>query len=60
MLSLTSLGLQPNEAFDLLTHPSLGTFSPTNGMTDDLFDASDRPEGGGLVYWWNDIEKDSR
>jgi UDP-glucose:glycoprotein glucosyltransferase len=58
MLSLTSLGLQPGEAFGLITHPSLG--APRNSIIDDLFDASDRPEGGGLIYWWNDIEKDSR
>ena len=60
MLSLMSLDLQPNEAFDFITHPSLGAFSPSNGVVDDLFDASDRPEGGGLIFWWNDIEKDSR
>ncbi|KAI9511020.1 UDP-glucose:glycoprotein glucosyltransferase-domain-containing protein [Russula earlei] len=60
MLSLTSLGLLPNEAFDLITHPSLGTSARDNGVVDGLFDASDRPEGGDLIFWWNDIEKDSR
>jgi hypothetical protein len=25
-----------------------------------LFDASDREEGGGLVLWWNDLTKDKR
>jgi UDP-glucose:glycoprotein glucosyltransferase len=59
MLSLTSLGLVPNEAFDLITHPSLGILS-NNDVVDDLLDASDRPEGGNLVFFWNDIEKDSR
>jgi UDP-glucose:glycoprotein glucosyltransferase len=59
MLSLTSLGLVPDEAFDLITHPSLETLSNTD-VVDDLLDASDRPEGGNLVFWWNDIEKDSR
>ena len=60
MLSLTSLGLLPGEAFNLISHPSLGT-SPSNiGVVNDLFDASDRPEGGNLVFWWNDIEKDDR
>jgi UDP-glucose:glycoprotein glucosyltransferase len=57
MLSLMSLDLQPSEAFDFITHPSL---APSDGVVDDLFDASDRPEGGGLIFWWNDIEKDSR
>jgi len=60
MLSLTTLGLLPGEAFDLITHPSLGTSSPNKGVVDGVFDASDRPEGGDLVFWWNDIEKDSR
>jgi UDP-glucose:glycoprotein glucosyltransferase len=59
MLSLTSLGLVPDEAFDLITHPSFGILS-NNDVVDDLLDASDRPEGGDLVLWWNDIEKDSR
>jgi UDP-glucose:glycoprotein glucosyltransferase len=60
MLSLTSLGLLPEEAFNLITHSILGA-SPSNiGVVNDLFDASDRPEGGNLVFWWNDIEKDSR
>ena len=59
MLSLTSLGLVPGEAFNLITHSSLG--SPSNiGVVNDIFDASDRPEGGNLVFWWNDIEKDNR
>ncbi|KAL8279773.1 hypothetical protein RQP46_007868 [Phenoliferia psychrophenolica] len=26
----------------------------------ELFDAGDRKEGGGLVLWWNDLEKDKR
>lgn len=59
MLSLTSLGLSPGEALNLITHSSLAT-SSNNGVIDDLFDASDRLEGGNLILWWNDIEKDSR
>jgi UDP-glucose:glycoprotein glucosyltransferase len=60
MLSLTSLGLLPGEAFNLITHPSLGTPASNIGVVNDLFDASDRPEGGDLVFWLNDIEKDER
>ena len=60
MLSLTSLGLLPGEAFEFLTHPSFGTSTQSGGATDNVFDASDRAEGGGLAFWWNDIEKDSR
>lgn len=32
----------------------------TAEMLGDLFDASDRQEGGGLVFWWNDLEKDKK
>jgi UDP-glucose:glycoprotein glucosyltransferase len=60
MLSLTSLGLLPGEAFELVTHPSFGTSSQGGGATENVFDASDRAEGGSLAFWWNDIEKDSR
>jgi len=60
MLSLTSLGLLPGEAFHLITHSSLGASSSNVGVVNDIFDASDRPEGGNLVFWWNDIEKDNR
>lgn len=27
---------------------------------DGIFDASDRIEEGGVIVWWNDVEKDSR
>ena len=60
MLPLTSLGLLPEEAFELVTHPSFGTALPRGGPTDGLFDASDRAEDGDLIFWWNDIEKDNR
>lgn len=60
MLSLTSLGLLPGEAYELVTHSSFGAASPRGDTTDDLFDASDRAEDGDLIFWWNDIEKDAR
>lgn len=73
--SLTSLGLSPNEVVELLTHPALSDQHPGQGkgrrtgvgqgagggnVLDGLFDASDRPEGGDIIIWWNDIEKDRR
>ncbi|KAI9428853.1 UDP-glucose:glycoprotein glucosyltransferase-domain-containing protein [Lactarius indigo] len=48
-----------SEVFDLVIHPSFGT-SPRADATDGLFDSSDRAEDGNLIFWWNDIEKDSR
>lgn len=60
--SLTELGLNRQEAIDVLTHPIIG--GGDNGETgvslDGMFDASDRPEGGDIIVWWNDFEKDRR
>ena len=51
MLSLTSLGLLPGEAFELLTHPSFESSSQGGGgATENVFDASDRAEGGDLAF----------
>lgn len=59
--SLTSLGLFPSQAVDLLTHRTIAvTQRDTAGVLDGIFDASDRPEGGEVIRWWNDITKDSR
>ncbi|KAF8268079.1 UDP-glucose:Glycoprotein glucosyltransferase-domain-containing protein [Lactarius quietus] len=49
-----------SHTFELVTHPSFGTSSPKGGVTDGLFDASDRAEDGNLIFWWSNIEKDSR
>ncbi|KAJ7513036.1 glycosyltransferase family 24 protein [Mycena galericulata] len=58
--SLTSLGLERAEALELLSHPETGAAGGDAGVLDNVFDASDRPEGGEVIVWWNDIEKDSR
>ena len=42
------------------TDPRHGVVAPDKGVLDGIFDASDRIEGGGVVIWWNNIEKDSR
>ena len=61
MQSLTSLGLTAGQAVDLLTHKAIGLAqSDSADVTDALFDASDRPEGGSVIVWWNDLTKDSR
>lgn len=60
MLLLTSLGLTPEQAVDLVTHPEIYQAQSSQGDLDNLFDASDRLEGGDVILWWNDIEKDSR
>lgn len=64
MLSLIELGLSPTQAIDLIafsevSDPSSGGNGPST-VLEGYFDASDRIEGGDLIVWWNDIEKDSR
>ncbi|KAI0314345.1 UDP-glucose:glycoprotein glucosyltransferase-domain-containing protein [Amylostereum chailletii] len=62
MLSLTAppMSLEPPTALELLTHPAIEASYTGNHVLDGIFDASDRSEGGGLINWWNDLEKDSR
>ncbi|KAJ7032380.1 UDP-glucose:glycoprotein glucosyltransferase-domain-containing protein [Mycena alexandri] len=60
LASLSSLGLTRTEALDLLTHPAVSAAQADGGVLDNIFDASDRPEDGEVIVWWNDIEKDSR
>jgi hypothetical protein len=57
---LTSLGLLRPQVLELLTHPSISASQSGKNVLDGLFDASDRPEGGEVITWWNDMEKDSR
>lgn len=59
--SLVSLGLSAGQAVDLLTHTKISLAqSEEANVLDALFDASDRPEGGSTIVWWNDLTKDSR
>lgn len=61
MQSLTSLGLSQEQAIELLTHPNISSAQRKGGgITDGLFDASDRQEGGELIVYWNDMNKDKR
>lgn len=60
MRSLMALGLSRLQAFELLTHPAVGEAQSEAGVLDGLFDASDREEDGGVIMWWNDLEKDNR
>ncbi|KAG6885729.1 hypothetical protein C0993_010556 [Termitomyces sp. T159_Od127] len=51
------VGLSSSEAFDLLTSPDVAR-SQVGGVLDGIVDASDRTEGGNVVIYWNDMEKD--
>ncbi|KAJ7485860.1 glycosyltransferase family 24 protein [Mycena latifolia] len=54
--ALEALGLERTEARGVLA----GGQGAEEAGVGDVFDASDRLEEGGVVIWWNDIEKDSR
>ncbi|KAG8905722.1 hypothetical protein FRC01_008250, partial [Tulasnella sp. 417] len=56
---LTKAGLSRSEAIEVLTHPSL-TKPSAGQMLEGIFDASDRKDGGGVIVWLNDIEKEDR
>ncbi|ORX39729.1 UDP-glucose:Glyco protein glucosyltransferase-domain-containing protein, partial [Kockovaella imperatae] len=58
--SLVDLGLAPSQAIHLLTDSLIGRQQTEDDTSDGLVDASDRHEGGNVIIWWNDIEKDSR
>jgi len=58
MSSLTSLGLTPEQAVELVSHESIFAAQREGGTVEGIFDASDREEGGDIIIWWNDIEKD--
>lgn len=60
MKNLMSLGLNATQALDLLTHKAVGLAQSDSGVLDGLFDASDRPEGGTVIGWCNDLETDPR
>lgn len=58
MEGLTSLGLTSTQALEALAgQPVAESFSQGN-LFDGIFDASDRPEGGDVILWLNDLQKD--
>lgn len=59
-ISLTSLGLTPKQSIDILADPVVGQGQIEDDMGEGLVDASDRIEGGDVITYWNDIEKDKR
>ncbi|KAF9051644.1 glycosyltransferase family 24 protein [Panaeolus papilionaceus] len=48
------------QAFDVMTDPGVEAAQKANAVAGAIFDASDRPEGGDIIFWWNDMEKDKR
>lgn len=60
MLSLVELGFTPEQAFQLLSDSLIGQAQTEEDVGEGIYDASDRQEQGGVITWWNDIEKDKR
>lgn len=58
MNSLLSLGLNPKQAYNLISDPIIAESQRESGPEEGLVDASDRLEGGGVITWMNDIEND--
>lgn len=57
------------QAREILMHKGIGAAAKTGVAADgrvtaeslgEIFDASDREEGGDLILWWNDLTKDKR
>lgn len=48
------------QALELLTHPNISAAQSEKDVLEGLFDASDRLEGGEVITWWNDLQRDSR
>lgn len=55
---IQSLGLSAKESIDLLTHPAI-TEAQSSGEP-QRYDYRDFAEGGEVILWLNDIEKDKR
>lgn len=60
ILDLNSLGLTTKQAFELISDPIIGEAQTDDDPGEGFVDASDRFEEGGVITWWNDIEKDKR
>lgn len=60
MDQLMSLGLNPKQALDVLSSKHVHKALSQGTVLDGVFDASDRSEGGDVVLWLNDLEKDER
>ncbi|EKM75357.1 hypothetical protein AGABI1DRAFT_46617 [Agaricus bisporus var. burnettii JB137-S8] len=60
MKQLIGLGLERSEALEVMTHAEVTSAQKDGLVTDGLLDASDRPEKGDVIVWFNDIENDPK
>jgi len=52
--------LSPRQALDVLSSKHVQKALSQGTVLDGVFDVSDRAEGGDVVVWLNDLEKDER
>ncbi|POS84491.1 hypothetical protein EPUL_004350 [Erysiphe pulchra] len=55
---MSDLGFVPSEAIKLLLHTEIASAQSPDGI--DRFDWTDKIEGGNVIIWLNNIEKDKR
>ncbi len=55
-----SLGFSGGQAVELVSHDAINVAQSGAEVLDGLFDASDRPEDGNVIVWWNNFEKDAK
>ena len=61
MISLEELGLSPAQAVGVISwSPPRAAANGQETTLEGYFDASDRVEGGDVIIWWNNLEKDTR
>lgn len=58
MTSLVAIGYTPKQAFQLVSDELIGHAETEHDPLEGLVDVSDRIEGGGVITYVNDIEKD--
>ena len=59
-LELQALGLNASESTHLLMSSKPTTNEQGNEAIGDVFDVRDSEEGGGIIMWMNNLERDSR
>ena len=60
VLSLMSLGVNSQQAVELLASPTISESKSYQELTKGIFDVRDKSEKKNIIIWFNDIEKDTR
>ncbi|CAG8633054.1 10485_t:CDS:10, partial [Funneliformis mosseae] len=60
ILSLISLGMNSQQAVELLASPVISESRSSQELTQGIFDVRDKSEKKNIIVWLNDLEKDKR